>query len=67
MRPLPELDYDAQGVRRVARALLRHVKPGSRTEAYAVLENRLGVYVVDRTALRAEIDYYFGDTQNLAA
>jgi|GEM_PF-1492389 len=67
MRPLPELDYDAQGVRRVARTLLRHVKPGSRNEAYAVLDNRLGVYMVDRTPLRAEIDYYFGDMQNLAA
>jgi len=54
-------------VRRVARTLLRHVKPGSRNEAYAVLDNRLGVYMVDRTPLRAEIDYYFGDTQNLAA
>lgn len=51
--------YNIDGVRRVARVLLRHVKPGDRTTAYELLDGRLGVYVIDRTILRVEIDRYF--------
>lgn len=61
MRPLPALDYDQDGIRRVARVLLRHVRPEDRTRAYEVLDGRLGIYMVDRAVLRAEIDHYFQD------
>lgn len=59
MRPLPALDYDQDGVRRLARVLLRHIRPENRSSAYEVLDGRLGVYLVDRAVLRAEIDRYF--------
>lgn len=67
MRPLNPMAYDLDGVRRVARALLRHVRPRSRSEAYALLDDRLGVYVIDRAMLRAEVDYFFDDARLLAA
>ena len=59
MRHLPVLDYDQDGVRRMARVLLRHVRPENRSRAFEVLDGRLGVYMVDRAVLRAEIDRYF--------
>ncbi|MDA5193441.1 hypothetical protein [Govanella unica] len=59
MRSLPVLDYDLDGIRRVARVLLKHVRPENRSRAYEVLDGRLGVYMVDRAMLRAEIDRYF--------
>ncbi len=59
MRTLPHMGYDAEGVRRVAQVLLRHIRPDNRAKAYEVLDGRLGVYMVDRAVLRAEIDRYF--------
>lgn len=59
MKGLATVDYDHEGVRRVARVLLRHVRPINRTMAYDVLDGRLGVYVKDRTLIRAEVDRYF--------
>lgn len=68
MRPLTNLGYDPQGVRRVARTLLRHIKPANRSEAFAILDGRIGVYALDRTVIAAEVDYYFGSgTETLAA
>lgn len=67
MRPMPALDYDQDGIRRVARVLLRHVRPDSRTRAYEVLDDRLGIYMVDRAVLRAEIDHYFEEGATRAA
>lgn len=60
MKHTPALGYDLEGIRRVARVLLRHVQPETPTDAYDVLDGRLGVYVADRTILSAEIDRYFG-------
>ncbi len=59
MKGLATMDYDHEGVRRVARVLLHHVRPANRTMAYHVLDGRLGVYVKDRTVIRAEVDRYF--------
>lgn len=63
----PLLEYDSEGVRRVARVLLRHVRPQSRNEAHAVLDGRLGVYATNQAILRAEIDKYFGAVKDRAA
>ena len=59
MKGLAAMDYDREGVRRVARVLLRHVRPRDRGTAYEVLDGRLGIYVKDRAAIRAEVDRYF--------
>lgn len=63
----PLLDYDPEGVRRVARVLLRHVAPRNREEAHYILEGRLGVYAMADSVLRAEINRYFGESQSHAA
>ncbi|RMF07768.1 MAG: hypothetical protein D6763_11515 [Alphaproteobacteria bacterium] len=67
MRPLTQTSYDTEGVRRVARTLLRHIRPETRHEAFAILDGRIGVYAVDRTVIAAEIDYYFNESEPLAA
>lgn len=59
--------YNLDGMRRVAAVLLRHVRPQSRTEAFTLLDEKLGVFIFDKTALSAEIDRYFGDHIHLAA
>lgn len=59
--------YDMEGIRRVAAVLLRHVRPQSRTEAFTLLIDKLGVFIFDRTAFVAEVDRYFGDHTHLAA
>lgn len=60
MKSAPHMGYDAEGVRRVARTLLRHVRPADRQMAMAILSSRLGSYVSDKAVLWAEIDNYFG-------
>ena len=59
--------YDLDGMRRVAAVLLRHVRPLCRTEAFALLDEKLGVFIFDKTALATEVDRYFGDNTHLAA
>jgi hypothetical protein len=59
--------YDLEGMRRVAAVMLRHVRPESRGDAFTLLDEKLGVFIFDRTALAAEIDRYFGDRGHLAA
>ena len=53
--------YDIDGMRRVAGVLLRHIRPQSRTEAYELLDGKLGVFLFDRTALAVEVDRYFSE------
>lgn len=60
MKSAPHMGYDAEGVRRVARTLLRHVRPVDRKFAMDVLNSRLGSYVPDKAILWAEIEDYFG-------
>ncbi len=67
MRRLTPMGYDTEGVRRVARTLLSHVRPQSRSDAFTLLDGQLGVYALDRTVIAAEIDYYFGGDESLAA
>lgn len=57
----PHMGYDAEGIRRVARTLLRHVRPTNRNIAIELLNSRLGSYVSDRSMLWNEIDHYFAD------
>lgn len=57
----PHMGYDAEGISRVARTLLRHVRPDSRNIAIELLSSRLGSYVSDRNMLWNEIDHYFAD------
>lgn len=59
--------YDLAGMRRVAAVMLRHVRPQSRTDAFALLDEKLGVFIFDKTALAVEIDHYFGNDTHLAA
>lgn len=59
--------YDLDGMRRVAGVLLRHIRPVTRTEAFNILDGKLGVFLFDRTALAIEIDRYFLERSELAA
>jgi hypothetical protein len=59
--------YDLGGVRRVAGVLLRHVRPRSRSEALTLLDEKLGVFIFDRTVLDAEVSRYFAGEAPLAA
>lgn len=63
----PHLEYDDDGVRRVAQVLLRHTRPETRNEAETILHGRLGVYTRDGMLLRTEIDKYFGTARDRAA
>jgi len=59
MRYPGDMQYESEGLRRVAGTLLRHVRPRSRAEAYVILDGRLGVYGMDHAAIEVEIDRYF--------
>lgn len=67
MNALPAAQFDDEGVRRIAQVLLRHVRPQDRNTAYEVLDGRLGVYLKNRTVIRAEVDRYFNHDQPKAA
>ncbi|WP_417317821.1 hypothetical protein [Emcibacter sp.] len=56
---VPELIHDPETARRIARVLLKHIRPRNRDEAREILEGRLGVYVTRKESLDQEIDSYF--------
>ncbi|WP_138379935.1 hypothetical protein [Luteithermobacter gelatinilyticus] len=56
---IPHLLQDDEAASRVARVLLRHVRPRTKDEALHLLDSKLGVYLQDRTSLSKEVDQYF--------
>ncbi len=64
--PQVKFGYDFEGMRRVARLLLEHVRPQNRTEAYALIYGEMGAYMLDRSALAAEVDGYLAEHSGLA-
>ncbi|WP_321391794.1 hypothetical protein [Emcibacter sp.] len=56
---VPELIHDPETARRIARVLLKHIRPRDKEEAREILKGRLGVYVAGKDSLDQEIDLYF--------
>jgi len=67
MSPKPLMQFDGEGVRRVARVLLNHVEPRDRREAVSLLCSRLGSYADEDHVLRYEVDRYFETRGDRAA
>lgn len=61
MKSALHMGYDADGVRRVARTLLRHVRPDDRQTAMELLNSRLGSYVADKSLLWSEVESHFAE------
>ena len=56
---VPELIQDSETTQRIARVLLKHIRPKNKEEAREILKGRLGVYVTKKESLDQEIDRYF--------
>mgnify|MGYP005843233307 CR=1 FL=1 len=67
MSPKPLMEYDSEGLRRVARVLLNHVGPRDREEAASLLTGHLGSYADREPMLHYEVDRYFEIRQDRTA
>ncbi|MFC7050458.1 hypothetical protein [Emcibacter nanhaiensis] len=56
---VPELIQDTETTQRIARVLLKHIRPKNKEEAREILKGRLGVYVTKKENLDQEIERYF--------
>ncbi len=56
---IPSLLEDVATTRRIARVLLKHVRPKNKEEAISILNSRLGIYMNNNSAITNEVERYF--------